>query len=99
MSSNLHGFDVRLEFDPDGGVDKVFYWDAGGCGHEQEMDTYGSIGALVDYHLSHYRRSHDEFPQPVCDEWVALPYDEGVLRCTVPADQHHDQHVFTWRKR
>lgn len=98
MGSNLHKFDVRVEFGPDGEVAKVFYEDAEGCGHEQEMDTYGSIGALVDYHLSHYCRSHDMVPQPWCAAKVEL-VDGSVLRCDKDPKFPHDEHRFTWRKR
>lgn len=99
MGSNLHKFDVRVEFGPDGEVAKVFYEDAEGCGFEQAVPMHETVYDLVHFHLNHYRRGHDMAPQPLCDEWVALPYDGGVLRCTLDAEVPHDDHVFTWRKR
>lgn len=98
MGKRLDGFDVRLEFDPDGGVVAVFYKDAEGCGHEKRMDVGDSIRRLVEYHLSHYRRSHDMAPQPWCQQQLGL-VDGTVLRCTVDPKIPHEEHTFTWRKR
>jgi hypothetical protein len=66
MGSNLEGFNIRLEFDNDAKVAEVIYWDQEGCGHEAIFAPVGSLGEMVQYHLNHYRASHDMRPRKGC---------------------------------
>lgn len=98
MGSRLDGFDVDLEFGPDGGVDKVYYRDSEGCGHAHELLFTDTVDELVNYHLNHYRRNHDMAPQPWCAHRLELA-DGSELRCVKDPQFLHDEHVFTWRGR
>jgi hypothetical protein len=64
--SRISGFDIRLEFGPDGDVDHVFYWDQEGCGHERAFSLGSPLDDVISYHLKHYRGSHRMTPPKRC---------------------------------
>lgn len=66
MGANLEEFIVRVKFDKAGQPSEVIYWDQEGCGHEQRVDIQARVINLVDYHLSHYRKSHRMTPKSRC---------------------------------
>lgn len=92
MGSNLNGFDVNLKFDAEGKVETATYIDQEGCGHEHAFEVgVGSMVTLqnvIDYHLSHYSRSHDMTPPKRCDFEVKTP--GLVFRCT---EKPHDKYT------
>lgn len=93
MGSNLHAFEVRLQFDQDGGVSNIIYEDADGCGKEQEVTPGMSVGALVEVHLSHYDKNHDERPRQTC-RYVVDVLDGPKLRCVIDSQDPHTTHHF-----
>lgn len=70
MGSNLHGFEVKLTFDTEGQPETAIYWDQEGCGHEQqfsiEVGSRMTVRELAEYHLAHYKRSHEMTPIKRC---------------------------------
>lgn len=92
MGSNINEFIVRLEFDPDGDVKEVIYWDQEGCGHEHSV----GLTDLVRYHLHHYRESHDRVPPRKCPVELETA-DKGRLRCSREPHAGDDRHTFEVR--
>lgn len=97
MGSNINEFVVRLEFGPDGEVTDVTYWDR--CGHERTMSISGwSLDDMTEYHLKHYRESHDLRPPLRCPFTVdtLLPH-AAKMRCVLEPHDTAVNHRFEMR--
>lgn len=96
MGSNINEFIVKIDFDKNGEVREVRYWDQEGCGHERSIDYDDSVADMIQYHLRHYRQSHDQVPPRRCGFWIKtdmLPGIKGaVLQCVLEPHPVHVKH-------
>lgn len=105
MGSNINGFEVRLKFDAAGKVEEAHYSDSDGCGHSKPFTVgVGSMTTLqevIDYHLGHYKRSHEMVPPKFCgkefrDDSTGL---EVTYECQeAPHPKYPMAHVLTIKK-
>jgi hypothetical protein len=80
MGRRLDGFDIELEFNADGGISKVSYYDQAGCGKQEEVRLSDTIADVVGMHLVHYHRSHEMEPPRKCKFQVEIGGEP--VRCT-----------------
>jgi hypothetical protein len=85
MGGNLNEFIIKIEFGGDGDVTGVRYLDQDGCGHEHAVYLDTGVDDLIQYHLKHYRESHDMTPRKRCSATLHVQVG-SPLRCV------HDPH-------
>ena len=79
MGNRLDGFDIELRFNNEGKVETAEYADGGGCGHSREIDPYATtVWELIEYHLSHYKRSHRMEPARLCGFTLDHPNEADI---------------------
>lgn len=80
MGMRLDGFEIELEFGPDGDVKQVSYHDAEGCGLKKLVDPSLAVESIVRLHLNHYLAKHGLTPRIQCDRTIntGMGY---ALRC------------------
>lgn len=89
MGSNINEFIIKIGFAPDGTVDEVRYWDQEGCGHEHLLSLGDDLDDVIQYHLMHYRVSHEMLPPRKCPVEIKQLSGDGdvtYLQCV------HDPH-------
>ena len=90
-------FVVKIEFDSNGAVDEVRYWDQGGCGHEHVMSLGDDLDDLVQHHLKHMAQSHGLRPPRKCPVEIKQLDDDGDVtyhQCVLDPHPEHVKHRF-----
>lgn len=99
----LENFDIRLSFGTKGEVTKAEYADDDGCGHSKEfavgVGSMTTLQELVEYHLSHYWRSHKQKPRELCGYKARASFQDGEMGYVCRLEPHPEtprNHMLTW---
>lgn len=93
MGNSLEQFTVNLEFDDEGDLSSIAYFDEKGCGQiAPQFDETDSLKDLVAFHVNHYASDHNIEPRIRCS--FTAKVNEAALRCD-EEDDHAGDHRFS----